>query len=108
MSKVSPEHSFLNCPIAGVQKVIRGKWTMVILYFLSQQVLRFSELDRKMPMVTQAYLTKELRLLESYGLVKRHVYPEVPPKVEYSLTDMGQKFVPVLKALEQFATEYHE
>lgn len=108
MSAVSDEHDFLNCPITGVQKVIRGKWTMVILYFLSQQVLRFGELDRKMPMVTQAYLTKELRLLEDYGLVQRHVYPEVPPRVEYSLTAMGQKFVPVLKALEQFATEYHD
>lgn len=100
------EKTFLNCPIAGVQKVIRGKWSMVILYFLSQKVYRFGELNRELPMVTQAYLTKELRLLESYGLVHRKVYPQVPPKVEYSLTAMGEQFVPVLQALETFAHNY--
>ncbi|GAB5055783.1 helix-turn-helix domain-containing protein [Companilactobacillus alimentarius] len=100
--------NFLDCPVAGVQEIVRGKWTMVILYFLSLGVLRFGELNRKMPMVTQAYLTKELRMLEKYGLVHREVYPQVPPKVEYSLTETGKKFLPVLKALEKFATEYEE
>lgn len=108
MNQADPDKNFLDCPIAGVQKVIRGKWTMVILWFLSQDVQRFGELNRKLPNVTQAYLTKELRLLEDYGLVHREVYPQVPPKVEYSLTDMGQKFIPVIKALETFAHEYHE
>jgi len=101
-----PEPSFLKCPFVNVQKVVQGKWTMVILYFLSQRVFRFGELNRQMPMVTQAYLTKELRLLEDYGLVNRKVYPQVPPKVEYSLTPLGQEFIPVLKALEKFSTTY--
>ena len=100
--------NFLDCPFASVQEVVQGKWTMVILYFLSQDVLRFGELNRKMPMVTQAYLTKELRLLEGYGLVDRKVYPQVPPKVEYSLTDLGRAFIPVLKSLEQFALIYQK
>jgi len=108
MKETSLDDNFLDCPVAGVQKVVRGKWTMVILYFLSQKVFRFGELNRKMPMVTQAYLTKELRMLEEYGLVHREVYPEVPPKVEYSLTEMGEKFLPVLKALETFAIDYNE
>lgn len=108
MKSVDPDKSFLNCPIAGVQKVVRGKWSMVILYFLSQKTYRFGELDRSLPMVTQAYLTKELRMLENYGLVYRKVYPQVPPKVEYSLTKMGENFVPVLKALETFAYKYEE
>lgn len=95
-----------HCPVANVQKVIRGKWSMVILYFLSRRTLRFSQLRRKMPQVTEANLTKELRLLEQYGLVYREVYREVPPRVEYSLTEIGWKFLPVLKALEQWATEY--
>ncbi|MCH1948167.1 helix-turn-helix transcriptional regulator [Enterocloster sp. OA13] len=96
-----------KCPLAGVQKIVHGKWTMVIIYFLSQQTLRFSELKRKMPNVTEANLTKELRTLEQYGLVHREVYREVPPRVEYSLTSIGIKFIPVLKALEQWALEYN-
>lgn len=97
-----------NCPLASVQKVIRGKWSMVILYFLCQDTLRFSQLKRKLPQVTEANLTKELRMLEQYGLVHREVYREVPPRVEYSLTDIGQKFIPVLEALETWAIEYEQ
>lgn len=97
---------FVDCPVAGVQKIVRGKWNMVILYFLHQQTLRFGELSRKLPTVTQAQLTKELRMLESYGLINRKVYPQVPPKVEYSLTKMGEQFMPVLDALEKFADVY--
>lgn len=97
---------FADCPIAGVQKIVRGKWNMVVLYFLSQQTLRFGELSRKLPNVTQAQLTKELRLLESYGMIHRKVYAQVPPKVEYSITEVGQQFIPVLDALETFADYY--
>ena len=95
------------CPIGKVQKIIRGKWTMVIIYHLSEsRVLRFSELKRKMPQVTEANLTKELRTLESYGIIHREIYREVPPRVEYSLTAVGAKLVPVLEALETWALEY--
>lgn len=97
-----------NCPVAKVQKIIRGKWTMVIVYFLSKETLRFGELSRKMPAVTQANLTKELRMLEEYGIIHREVYREVPPKVEYSLTEIGRKFLPVLEALEEWALEYEK
>lgn len=95
-----------SCPVAKVQKIIHGKWAMVIVYFLSKETLRFGELSRKMPTVTQANLTKELRMLEEYGIVHREVYREVPPKVEYSLTEIGRKFLPVLEALEKWAIEY--
>ncbi len=97
-----------DCPIADVQKVVHRKWTMVIIYFLSSQTLRFSELRRKLPNVTEANLTKELRTLEQYGLVHREVYREVPPRVEYSLTPIGVKFIPVLEALEAWAVEYNQ
>lgn len=102
------EIDITNCPVASVQKIIRGKWSMVIIYFLYHETLRFSQLKRKMPQVTEANLTKELRMLEQYGLVHREIYREVPPRVEYSLTEIGQKFVPVLEALEQWATEYEQ
>lgn len=98
----------LNCPVANVQKIIRGKWTMVIIYFLCGKTLRFSQLKRLMPQVTEANLTKELRMLEQYGLIHREVYREVPPRVEYSLTEIGCKFIPVLEALEKWAREYEQ
>ena len=62
---------------------------MVIIYFLYHETLRFSQLKQKMPQVTEANLTKELRMLEQYGLVHREIYREVPPRVEYSLTEIG-------------------
>lgn len=97
-----------NCPVASVQKIVRGKWSMVIVFFLSQGTLRFGELSRKMPQVTQANLTKELRMLEEYGVIHREVYKEIPPKVEYSLTELGVKFLPVLEALKKWALEYEK
>lgn len=106
MKNNSYDDDILNCPIAKVQKVINGKWNMVIIYFLNDNVLRFGELQRKLPNITQASLTKQLRILEQYGIVHREVYKEVPPKVEYSLTELGTKFLPVLDALEQWAKEY--
>ena len=104
-NEYTPEN-ILDCPVSDVQRIVHGKWVMIIIYFLSQGTHRFGELSKKLPDVTRANLTKELRALEEYGLVHREVYPEVPPKVEYSLTDMGVKFLPVLEALEQFAIEY--
>lgn len=106
MNSTYNTESIENCPVAKVQKVIRGKWTMVIIYFLSKETLRFGELSRKMPTVTQANLTKELRMLEEYDIIHREVYREVPPKVEYSLTEIGRKFLPVLEALQKWAIEY--
>ena len=96
-----------NCTVSNVLNVIHGKWGMVIIYFLNKEgVLRFSELKRKIPKVTEANLTKELRKLEEYGLIHREVYPVVPPKVEYSLTNIGKEFIPVLDALEVWAEKY--
>lgn len=97
---------FQTCPIAEIQPIVRGKWAMVILYFLSLGTCRFGELSRKIPMVTQANLTKELRTLEQFGMIHREVYREVPPRVEYSLTALGREFLPVIRALEKFAGVY--
>lgn len=106
MAKDYDEVNILDCPVASVEKIVHGKWAMVVVSFLREGTMRFGEISRRMPMVTRANLTKELRALEEYGLIHREVYPEVPPKVEYSLTDLGRKFLPVLDALEKFALEY--
>ncbi len=95
-----------ECPNAIVQKIIGGKWALRILHNLSTGMLRFGKLNRQMPEITQATLTKELRRLEGFQLIKRKVYPEVPPRVEYSLTEIGMKLVPALKELEIWGEEF--
>ncbi|MBY4638982.1 helix-turn-helix transcriptional regulator, partial [Gluconacetobacter entanii] len=78
-----------------------GKWKALILYHLFEDgVLRFGELRRRLPNVTQRMLTNQLRELEADGLVSRTVFPEVPPHVEYALTDLGKTLEPVIKALK--------
>lgn len=104
--KTEKLEAFLDCPFAGIQPVIRGKWTVIIIYFLSMGTLRFGELSRKLPMVTQAKLTRELRTLEEFDLIHREVYREVPPKVEYSLTEKGRAFLPVVDALVSFSQAF--
>ncbi len=83
--------------------LIGGKWKSVLLWHLfSEGTLRFSELRRRVPNVTQRTMTNQLRELEEDGLVHRQVYPQVPPKVEYSLTDLGRGLGPVLVALKSW------
>lgn len=84
-------------------RLIKGRWKLLILFHLfGGQVRRFSALERALPRVSQKMLTQQLRQLEKAGLVRRVVYPEVPPKVEYALTDRGQALCPVLDALLQW------
>jgi DNA-binding HxlR family transcriptional regulator len=84
-------------------RLIKGRWKLLILFHLfGGQVRRFSALERAIPGVSQKMLTQQLRQLENAGLVRRVIYPEVPPKVEYALTDQGQALCPVLDALLQW------
>lgn len=78
----------------------------MILWYLSNKVLRFSEIKRKLPDVTQKMLTKQLRSLEEDQLIFRHVYPEVPPKVEYGLTELGKQLLPILEMMHKFGADY--
>ena len=94
------------CPFVTTQKLLSGKWKLIILYFLSGGTHRFNELSKKMPGVTQSTLTGQLRALEETGMVERRVYPEVPPKVEYMLTDLGKEFKTVLGAVNVFGNRY--
>lgn len=95
-----------KCPFVTTQRVLQGKWAIVALYHLSSGTKRFSELEKLMPEVTRAVLTRQLRQLEADKLIERKVYAEVPPRVEYYLSEMGDKFKPVLEAIEVFGLEY--
>ena len=105
MAKV--RHSRLDCsPGCAVEaaiSLIDGKWKCVVLWHLQQGgTVRFNEIRRLMPGITQRMLTNQLRELEADGLVDRAVYAQVPPKVEYSLTDRGRSLTPILQALKQW------
>ena len=90
------------CPVEATLELIGGKWKGIVLYYLLDGRLRFSELKRKIDCVTQRMLTKQLRELEEVGLVNRIVYAEVPPRVEYELTKEGKSLKPILTALKKW------
>jgi len=90
--------------IEAAFRMLEGRWKMVIVFHLFDRgILRFSELERAIPSVSQKMLIQQLRDLETDGIVTRKVYPQVPPKVEYSLTDWGQAMCPALDALLEWA-----
>jgi len=91
-----------GCSVERALSLIDGKWKIVILYKLLRGTLRFNELRRLIPGVTQRMLTHQLRELEADGLIARVVYAQVPPRVEYSLSVRGQSLEPVLLALKQW------
>jgi len=97
-----------TCPVEATLHVIGGKWKVLIMWHLKDTIRRFGELRRMMPGITQKMLTQQLRELENDGLVNRKVYAEVPPKVEYSLTEYGKTLKPVLNAMCRWGTAYLE
>ncbi|PVE51121.1 helix-turn-helix domain-containing protein [Rhizobium rhizogenes] len=95
--------NFPGCPVESTLCYLDGKWKGVILYhLLNEGTLRFNALRRHIPSVTQRMLTKQLRELEDAGLISRTVFPVVPPRVDYSLTALGQSMAPVISALKSW------
>lgn len=100
-ASISEEIQQEICPLTVTQNVIAGRWKIVILWHLSQnEIIRFNELLKMLPGISKGIFTRQLRELEEDELVHREVYKVVPPKVEYSLTERGQKFIPVLEAMQ--------
>jgi Predicted transcriptional regulators len=103
---LTQEELFGKCPYATAQKILSGKWSLIILYHLSLGTKRFNELMREFPDITQTTMTKQLKQLEEYGLVNRKVYAQIPPKVEYSLSPIGSEFFDVLEHLKVWGEKY--
>lgn len=88
-----------NCPVEVTLELIGGKYKSIILWHLTDRTLRYSELHRRIPNATDKMLAQQLRELEKDGLISRTVYPVVPPKTEYDLTELGKTFTPILNAM---------
>ena len=95
-----------NCPVEATLDLIGGKYKALILWHLSGGTLRFSELRSRIYKATPKMLTQQLRELESQELIHREVYPVIPPKVEYSLTDTGRSLMPILVAMRNWGADY--
>jgi len=95
-----------HCPVEAALDVIGGKWKPLILWALGDTVMRFGELQKELPGVNTKMLTKQLRELEEDGVIRRKVYPEVPPRVEYAITDFGKTLLPILNALCTWGAGY--
>lgn len=105
MVKAKPEKT---CPAETTLQLIRGRWKALIIKELWSGIKRFNELQRGLTGITHKMLTQQLREMEKDGLIARKVYAEVPPKVEYSLTDLGKSLQPILSAMHQWGAEYVE
>ncbi|TAF63618.1 MAG: transcriptional regulator [Cytophagales bacterium] len=97
-----------NNPAELALDIIGGKYKMPILWRVKDKVWRYGELKKSIGRITHKMLTEQLRELEQDGLISRKVYPEVPPKVEYSITELGQKAIPIVEALRLFGTEFKD
>nr|WP_325183738.1 helix-turn-helix domain-containing protein [uncultured Oscillibacter sp.] len=107
-NKFQTQDMIARCvPMASVQAVLGGKWKILILWYVAlYRVQRFGQLMRRLDGITQSSLTKQLRELERDGFLHREVYGEVPPRVEYSLTELGRSFAPVLDLMLQWSAEH--
>jgi DNA-binding HxlR family transcriptional regulator len=94
-----------DCPMNATLEFIGGRWKTVILYTLSSGTRRFGELAARIPSISRKVLTQQLKELESHGLVKREQFNEIPPRVEYSLTDLGLSLGKVLQEMETWGIE---
>ncbi|EQF51394.1 hxlR-like helix-turn-helix family protein [Clostridioides difficile CD181] len=97
-----------SCPIEATLALIGGKYKTLILWHLKDTILRFNELKKLIPKATPKMLTQQLRELESDGVIIRVVYPVVPPKVEYSLSDFGKSIIPILDSMCDWGSDYLE
>jgi DNA-binding HxlR family transcriptional regulator len=95
-----------NCPVCATADIICGKWTILVIRDLAEGRSRFCELERSLAGISPRTLSLRLRALEQQGIVERHTYPEVPPRVEYSLTAKGRALAPLIDDMRRFGEEW--
>jgi DNA-binding HxlR family transcriptional regulator len=105
MKAEAENHNRLTCEVETTLKIIGGRWKVLIIRELMAGIKRFGELQRSLPGITQKMLTQQLREMEEDGIIHREVYPQIPPKVEYSLTPLGETLQPILYAMHEWAVQ---
>lgn len=95
-----------DCPVCRTAEVVCGKWTMLIIRDLAQDASRFCELERSLEGISPRTLSLRLRALEEEGILRRETFPEVPPRVEYALTEKGEALVPIVEAMREYGTTW--
>ena len=94
-----------KCPVRKSMQIFTGKWTLLIIFQINRRISRYGELKRAIPGISEKMLIDELKFLCGKGLVKKKQYPEVPPRVEYSLTPLGEKVLPIIDEIAKFGME---
>jgi DNA-binding HxlR family transcriptional regulator len=97
-----------SCPVSACAEILSGKWTILLIRDLSEGRSRFCELERSLDGISPRTLSLRLRALEEQGIVERKTFPEVPPRVEYSLTEKGRGLVPIIEGMRSYGREYLE
>lgn len=107
-NKFQSQEMMARCvPMSSLQAVLSGKWKILILWYIAfYKVQRFGELLHRLDGITQSSLTKQLRELEADGFLHREIYKEIPPKVEYTLTDLGESFIPILNEMMAWSEKH--
>jgi DNA-binding HxlR family transcriptional regulator len=95
-----------SCPVCRTANVVCGKWTLLVIRDLAAGSSRFCELERSLEGISPRTLSLRLRALEEEGIVERHTYPEVPPRVEYALTEKGEALVPLIEDMRRYGTRW--
>src|SRR5437763_14113139 len=95
-----------TCPVCATAEIVCGKWTLLLVRDLSEGRSRFCELERSLAGISPRTLSLRLRALEEEGIVERHTYPEVPPRVEYALTPKGQALLPIIDSMREYGSEW--
>ena len=106
MSDMKKKDELPDCPVATTVSLIGSKWKLLILRNLLARPWRFNELQKSLEGISQKVLTDSLRSMESDGIITRTVFPEVPPRVEYALSDLGETLRPIIKSMEVWGTDY--
>ena len=95
-----------DCPVCRTADIVCGKWTLLVIRDLAERRARFCELERSLAGISPRTLSLRLRALEEEGIVARETFPEVPPRVEYALTDKGRALVPIVESMRTYGTEW--
>lgn len=102
MEKNGINISDANCPVRKTLQIIGGKWTMLIIFQINTRTIRYGELKRCIPGISEKMLIEQLKFLFEKGLVDKKAYPEIPPRVEYKLTSLGKKILPIINEIAKF------